>query len=235
MKKNLFFLFALICSTSLFTACSDDDEDMGWKDIPTEIPSENVKLDINGATPADASASLKIESAETGVLTLTNAVYGHASIPVNVVLTKVAEGSYDFTGTANIDGKTKQAATPDLGLTVTAKGNVTKEGKLTVTVTTAGWGTISGVYSGDSLKATFSGTANNSFPVTVIATGETKATLTFSKIPNVVNDFNVEVTLTKDGEGYKLAGSAEKEAGYTISVEGTVIKNVLTVNVTSSG
>ena len=27
MKKNLFFLFALICSVSLFTACSDDDDD----------------------------------------------------------------------------------------------------------------------------------------------------------------------------------------------------------------
>ncbi len=26
MKKNLFYLFALICSMSLFTACSDDDE-----------------------------------------------------------------------------------------------------------------------------------------------------------------------------------------------------------------
>lgn len=31
MKKNLFFLFALICSVSLFTACSDDD-DNGGKD-----------------------------------------------------------------------------------------------------------------------------------------------------------------------------------------------------------
>lgn len=27
MKKNLFYLFALICSVSLFTACSDDDEE----------------------------------------------------------------------------------------------------------------------------------------------------------------------------------------------------------------
>lgn len=26
MKKNLLYLFALICSVSLFTACSDDDE-----------------------------------------------------------------------------------------------------------------------------------------------------------------------------------------------------------------
>lgn len=26
MKKNLLYLFALICSVSLFTACSDDDD-----------------------------------------------------------------------------------------------------------------------------------------------------------------------------------------------------------------
>ena len=26
MKKNLFYLFALICSMSLFTACSNDDD-----------------------------------------------------------------------------------------------------------------------------------------------------------------------------------------------------------------
>ena len=26
MKKNLFYLFALICSVSLFTSCSDDDD-----------------------------------------------------------------------------------------------------------------------------------------------------------------------------------------------------------------
>lgn len=235
MKKNLFFLFALICSTSLFTACSDDDEDMGWKEIPTEIPAENVKLDINGSTPAGASASLKIESGETGILTLTNAVYGHASIPVNVVLAKIEEGSYDFTGTANIDGTTKAAAATDLGLTVNVKGNVTKAGKLTVNVTTAGWGTISGIYSGDSLKMTHNGAEDNNFPVKVTATSETKATLVFDKIINVVNDFTVEVTIAKDGEGYKLSGTAEKEPGYNVNVAGTIIKNVLTVDVTTTG
>lgn len=28
MKKNLFYLFASICSMSLFTACSDDDDEV---------------------------------------------------------------------------------------------------------------------------------------------------------------------------------------------------------------
>lgn len=235
MKKYLFFLFALICTTSLFTACSDDEEDNGWKEIPTEIPAENVTLNLNGNTPEGATASLKIETAETGVLTLDNVLYGRASVPVNVVMKKVAEGSYDFEGTANIDGATKANAATDLGLTVNVKGNVTKEGKLTVDVTTSGWGSISGVYSGDSVKVTYAGTESNKFPVTVTATSESKATLNFSKIVPILVDFDVEVTLTKDGEGYKLEGTGEKEPGYNVNVAGTIIKNVLTVNVTTSG
>ena len=220
---------------SLFTACSDDEEDNGWKEIPTEIPAENVKLDLNGGTLDGATASLKIETAETGVLTLENAVYGHATIPVNVTLKKVAEGSYDFEGTANIDGATKATAATDLGLTVTVKGNVTKAGKLTVEAKTSGWGTMAGVYSGDSLKATYSGAENNKFPVTVTMVSDTKATLLFNKVVNVANNFEVPVTLTKDGEGYKLEGTAEKEPGFNVNVQGTLNAKVLTVNVTTSG
>ena len=37
MKKNLFYLFALICSMSLFTACSDDDEAPGNSGVVGEV------------------------------------------------------------------------------------------------------------------------------------------------------------------------------------------------------
>lgn len=43
MKKNLFYLFALICSMSLFTACSDDDEAPDYsKVIESEIDRKSV-------------------------------------------------------------------------------------------------------------------------------------------------------------------------------------------------
>ncbi|RHJ87679.1 DUF4925 domain-containing protein [Parabacteroides sp. AM08-6] len=236
MKKNLFFLFALICSTSLFTACSDDEKDTSWKEFPTEIPAENVTLDVNGGLPAEATASIEIKSGEVGVVTLTNAVYGHASIPVNVAMTKVDENSYDFEGSANIDGTTKAAAQEDLGLTVTVKGSVTKAGKLTVKVTTSGWGSIGGVYSGDSLAMTLNGVASNAYPVTVTLNSEAKATLTFGKIVNVAIDFPVEVAMTKEGEGYKLEGSALHEgSGKTVNVTGSIANNVLTVDLILSG
>ena len=47
MKKNLFYLFALICSMSLFTACSDDDDE-NWKKVPNQIiTAENLELETN--------------------------------------------------------------------------------------------------------------------------------------------------------------------------------------------
>lgn len=232
MKKNLFFLCALICSVSLFSACSDDDEDTTWQNIP-DSTSENTTLKINGSDIEDASASLDIKSAEAGVLTLTNAVYGHDNITVDVALTKSNDSIYVFEGTTNIDGAiSKSIAAVDKGLTVTAKGSVQTNGKLTVDVTTSGWGTISGIYSGDSLKMTVNGTESKYYPVTLTATGESKATLDFEKIPNVVNEFSIEVALT---EGYKFEGTAEKSKGYNINVSGTVVKNVLTIDVTTSG
>lgn len=235
MKKNLFYLFALVCTLGFFSSCGDDDEDTAWTQIP-DSTKENTNLTINGGTLADATATLDIKSAEAAVLTLKNAIYGHESIDVNVAMTKSTDSLYVFEGTANVDGAiSKSTEAVDKGLTVTAKGTVALNGKLTVEVTTSGWGTLSGVYSGDSLKMTTNGTENNRYPVTVTATSESKATLVFDKIPNVANDFTVEVSLAKDGEGYKLEGTADMKAGYHVNVSGTIVKNVLTVTVTTDG
>lgn len=236
MKKKLLFLFALICSVSIFSSCGDDDKDTTWTQIP-DATKENTKLTINGGTLPDATASLDIQSAEAAVLKLTNAIYGHDDISVNVAMVKSNDSTYVFEGTANLDGAiSKATAAVDKGLTVAAKGTVTTSGKLTVEVTTSGWGTLSGVYSGDSLKITVNGEeAKFKRPVTVTAQSETKATLVFEQIPNVVNDFTMEVTLTKEGEGYKIEGNAEKEAGYNIAVSGTIVNNVLTTTITTSG
>lgn len=236
MKKNLFFLCALICSVSLFSACSDDDEDTTWQNIPDSTEA-NTTLKINGATLAEASAAIKLQSAEAGVLTLTKAVYGHDKIDVPVVLAKSNDSTYVYEGTTNIDGNISKAeAAVDKGLTVTAKGTVTTSGKLTADVTTSGWGTLSGVYSGDSLKMTTNGTDNNLNPVTVTATSAEKATLTFTKIPNVALDLSMEVNITSDdAKNFKFEGTAEKEAGYNVYASGTIANGVLTVAITTDG
>lgn len=52
MKKNLFYLFALICSMSLFTACSDDDDDKVVCPVPqTEFTvATGLNLTYNGGS-----------------------------------------------------------------------------------------------------------------------------------------------------------------------------------------
>lgn len=49
MKKNLFYLFALICSMSLFTACSDDDEAPDYSKVIESEMAGNYKgyIDCN--------------------------------------------------------------------------------------------------------------------------------------------------------------------------------------------
>lgn len=220
---------------SIFFACSKDEEgDNSWQEIPKDIPAENVTLKLNGETPEGATAKIELKSLETGVVTLTNVISGYETVTVDVKTTKLDDGSFDFQGTANV-AATKAEATTDLGITINVNGNVSKAGKMTIAVITSGWGTVTGIYSGDSLKASYNGVENNKFTVTLTAVSETKATLLFEKIPNVANDFVAEVTLTKDGENYKLEGSTEKEAGYMINISGNVTKNVLTLTVTTSG
>ena len=55
MKKNLFFVFTMLCALSFFTACSDDDDnktDDGWKAISATYTAETLKLTMGGTEVA---------------------------------------------------------------------------------------------------------------------------------------------------------------------------------------
>lgn len=66
MKKNLFYLFALVCSMSLFTACSDDeggDGDNLGKVISEEIVgnySGDLDISVNGGESMPASLNVGV-------------------------------------------------------------------------------------------------------------------------------------------------------------------------------
>lgn len=230
MKKNLFYyLFAVICSVTLFTACSDDDEDTTWQQIP-EITNDNVTLTLNDKTPANATVTFDIINAESGKLTLKDVIYGHPIVDVNVTLQKKDDTSYNFTGTTALE--VVRLANLNSPLQVKVSGTVDTTGKMSVDVTTSGWAAISGIYANDSLAVTVNGKKQSStFGVTLDATTENTAHLTFSKITGIVNDFEMDVTL-KDG---KIEGSQEKETGYLISVTGDLTGAKLTLDVTTSG
>jgi uncharacterized protein YabN with tetrapyrrole methylase and pyrophosphatase domain len=67
MKKNLFFVFTMLCALSFFTACSDDDDnktDDGWKAISATYTAETLKLTMGGTEVADQSVKVDEELAE---------------------------------------------------------------------------------------------------------------------------------------------------------------------------
>ena len=116
MKKNLFFLFALICSMSLFTACSDDDPD--YTTVINEEIAGNYKgtlgVSINGQAVAQGMPQrITVSGANATSINLSLTNFSFSGIQVgdvsleNCPMTQNGT-SYDFTGTTelNITGLT---------------------------------------------------------------------------------------------------------------------------------
>lgn len=151
MKKNLFLLFAFLCSITFFTACSDDDEDAGWKKIPTEeIKGDNATLQVNGETVSNGSVKFEVKSGEQAVVTLNNVILAYPEVAVDVTMEEQADGTYNFSGEKGMTAApgTRATETPVIA-TIKLKGNVTLDGKVKVEATTTindskGW---AGTYS----------------------------------------------------------------------------------------
>lgn len=127
MKKNLLYLFTVLCTLSFFTACSDDDEkiDDGWKAISATYEAETLIL--NGTEGTDKSIeSVKVEatSADAATIVLGNIVIGESELKLDAKLAKDGKGeSYTLTGENKTDDRI-----------VTIQGSV-KDGKLTLNTT----------------------------------------------------------------------------------------------------
>lgn len=141
MKKNLFYLFALICSMSLFTACSDDDDDT-WKQIPqTEITGSDAALTVNGETSSTGSVQMTVKNESEAVLTLKDVIVGYSEIAVDVELQKQADNSFLFAGEMGLSTppsmmSSTKAAASEAVFNLAVSGNITVAGKVSVTTTT---------------------------------------------------------------------------------------------------
>lgn len=142
MRKNLFYVFALVCSMGLFTACSDDD-DKSWQEIPqTEIPAgtEGVTFKVNGTEYSTGSVQMTVKNSSEAVVSLKNVIPGYGEVPVSVDLQKQSDGSFNFAGETNLTTPpsmvTRMPQTAPTIFIVSLDGNITKEGKVTVTATT---------------------------------------------------------------------------------------------------
>lgn len=137
MKKNLIFLFALLCTVTFFTACSDD-EDTSWQEIPKdEIKGDNATLEVNGETVSNGSVKFETKSAEQAVVTLNNVILAYPEVAVDVAMSKQADGSYNFSGEkgmTTVPG-TRATSQPVIA-TIKVTGNVTLDGKVKVEANT---------------------------------------------------------------------------------------------------
>lgn len=205
----------------------------GWDVADSDFTGEKLELKINDQVVADKAVSFKKTSEAAAVVTLKNVIYGkeNLEVPVRMVISKseAAITTYDFSGSVTDS---------EAGYNVHVVGTInTASGAMTMNVTTENWVAISNVYSGDSLAVRTNGVpqSSTSFPVTLVASSDTKATLTFDKIVNVANDYPIDVTLTKEGNDYKIAGEKLFKEGYLISLTGKLSNNVLTIDITTSG
>lgn len=130
MKKKLFYLFALICSMSLFTACSDDDDpdyskvieeeiagnykglmDVYYEDPDVEIAKEMVqKITIKKASATSLDLELKNFSITVGSSAI---LIGDLALD-NCPLTVEGE-KYSFSGEADLDLVVGKCATSVVG------------------------------------------------------------------------------------------------------------------------
>lgn len=111
MKKNLFFVFTMLCALSFFTACSDDDDnktDDGWKAISATYTAETLKLTMGGTEVADQSVKVDASSAEQATITLANLIPGEAEVKIEAKMVKTGE-SYALEGSNTNDLRTVSA------------------------------------------------------------------------------------------------------------------------------
>ena len=221
MKKNWFYLFALICSVALFTACSDD-EDTSWQQIPqTEITvGENATLTVNGETATTGSVQMTVNDATSGVLTLNNVVPGYNEVQVNVVLEKQADNTFNFSGSADINTApaTKTLRDEPAILTVEVEGTISLEGQVSVAVTTSGLGLYAGTYTADQLALTYGGVVMNGKSVTFDIIDAQTATITLEGADNELLSALVGSSVKNPGV---VPGEASTVLNVTLTSEGT--------------
>lgn len=234
MKKRLLYFVTLICSLSLFTACSSDD-DTTWKEIPqTEITGSNAVLIVNGTEVTSGSVQMAVNNESEGTLTLKNVVLGYNSVPVNVELKKLSDNSFNFVGTADLYTpptitNTKSTATIPAILTVEVEGTIYLDGKVSANVTISGIGRYVGVYSADNLILKYSDTELLGKTVAVSVLSADKLALTLYGIIPGESEATIVVEPKTQSNSVSLIGEATTDGGAKVTYNGELVDNNLSL------
>lgn len=218
MKKNLLFLFALICSMSLFTACDNDDDKVTLQDLSKEYSGENLSVKLDDAVVTGKTVKFEAKSGLAGVITLNDIVSELPSLSVDVTLTAVKNG-YSFEGSKEVTG-----------YVVSVSGTLTNDSKLTVNIITKGWELEKNQYTAENLALKVNGKEVADQSVTFNITSPTEANLVLKNLfEGVEQDFTVPVKMiiaTTKAENaakvYSFKGEDESVSGYVIMASGTI-------------
>lgn len=128
MKKNLLYLFSLVCCLSLFVACGSDDDDTTpedpWKDLTETYKDKTLIVTLEGKDfTTIGEVYVDATSAEAATLKLNNLLPEDKSITIDGKLTHT-NNLYSLSGETKIQD-----------CTVTLKGAFDKNGTLTLDIT----------------------------------------------------------------------------------------------------
>lgn len=232
MKKKLFYLFALICSMSLFTACGDDEDDT-WKQIPTgEISVEggDAALNINGAASTTGSVQMTVKNESEATLTLKNVIPGYADLNIDVELQKQADNSYKLAGETQVNTApvTKAVSSDPAILTVEVDGTITLDGKVSLNVTASGPGLFVGTYTDAQLTLKYGGSELVGKTVYYAVTNSTPILTLAYVIPGEATTVISGVYTNKDGA---FSGEVTTATGATVTYSGSItVASGMTLN-----
>lgn len=160
MKKSLFYLFALICSMGLFTACGDDDPDY-TQVIETEIAGDykgDLNINVDGMPLGSSQQKITIEKAGATAINLYIKNFSFVGISVgdvkllNCPLSEGNNGAYTFTGTTTVTA-TGLSATVDVSEATVNNGRLSLELAIKATLGTVNQD-VTVIVNGSKLKGT---------------------------------------------------------------------------------
>lgn len=223
MKLKIYYLAALLLFVSLFSACSDDENE-GWEETPTtiEIDGSNATMTVNGETSTTGQVTFNAESESRATLTLTDVVAGYPDLQIPVEMTLATDGSsYTFTGstTVNTAPQVRSVSADPALLTVDASGTISVNGKFSLDLTAYGPGLNFGTYQGATLKLTYSGVNMMGAAVYYTLSGTTPV-LTLANI--VPDEPSVSIESVYTDQNGAFFGTVTTSGGATVKYEGTV-------------
>ena len=223
--KRKFLWMALALVIGVFSACSDDNENEVWKELPTTpitIDGTNAIVTVNNVENTAGNVIFKANNEESATLTLTDVIPGYPSLTMDVTMSPEANG-YAFSGstTVNTAPQTKAVSANPALLSVDVNGTISTDGKVTIALTAYGAGLYLGTYKDNTLALTYSDAPLLGKTVYYTLSGSTPTpVLTLENI--VPGEPNVSIEKVYTNQDGTFEGNITTPNGATVAYKGQI-------------